>query len=154
MNHCLSTCYRYRGRQLNSNRLQVDMLESRKSGLRFNLYLLIRFIPALLNFYPLYWVWTPRGPLFGVVGGGLLPLLQRFMVTVMLMLNSRPCRKGPKTQGHQVFNGALYPSSLLLNLLNLSFPCVNLFAGSSFFQTLGDIMTPSWIHQPTSPLSR
>ena len=48
----LSTCNRYTGRWFNSNRWQVDTFASKKSGLRFRLYLLIGFLPALLGVDP------------------------------------------------------------------------------------------------------
>ena len=44
---CLFTCYRYTGRWFNSDRRQVEMFAWRKTSLRFCLYLLILFLPAL-----------------------------------------------------------------------------------------------------------
>ena len=45
----LSTCFRYRGRWFNSNRRQVEMIASRKPGLRICLYLLMQFLSPLMG---------------------------------------------------------------------------------------------------------
>ena len=58
------------------------MLASKKQGLIFCLHMYIKR-NLLLAFFPLYWVWTTMRPLFGVAAGGLLPIIQYFMVGIV-----------------------------------------------------------------------
>ena len=106
----LFTCYRFRRRLFNSYRWQVETFASRKSGLRFHLYLLIWFLHALLVVDPNWtFVWcdgrrfTPFHAIFhgrhclgyplGLVGNDVKPKDSRYPIPLTLFLNLRslPC---------------------------------------------------------------
>ena len=122
---CLSACYRYRGRQFNSNRRQVETCARRKPGLSFCIYLPIWFSTCSTG--P-----APQWDLCLVtVGGGLILCMQ---------LGSALFRLPIVPYIPQSFYSTFH--TLYLSHMNLSFPRYYRFVASTFYFDTGRHHTP------------